>query len=399
LLLVREMRTYRELEAALPRIREPLLAFADRWGLMEDGHFPEERLNALIENVLKMGHVWPRSRISQKYKHDEETWKEMANLQPKLKPLRDTFSLLEQLEQPNFLIGSDNRNRFWYRPMLTKTGRCASSPVENLLGAAKFWRGLVWVPPDADYAVVEADYSAQESWVAACRSGCPTLLREVMSGDIHMATAISMNLAPPGATAESHPKQRKDAKPIVHGSTYGITHVGISKKLGVPQREGRRLLNAYDTSHAVLREFQRAFAHHGYSVGRVAAPLGWSMRVTSKVGYRTLLNWLMQSCGSEILWCAVSMLIDRGFTIAATAHDSIYFLMPLDGLAERIALASEIMSSVTLPFTHGYPIPTKVTVVLPGERLLDAETRPVWDRLTGLARGQIPTKEALHVEE
>jgi hypothetical protein len=92
----------------------------------------------------------------------------------------------------------------------------------------------------------------------------------------------------------------------------------------------------------------------------------------------------------------VSVLVRHGFTICATAHDSIYFLMPLEGLTERVVLARELMSSVTLPFTHGYPIPTKATVVLPGERLLDAETRPVWNRLVGLARGQIRAEQVLY---
>jgi DNA polymerase I-like protein with 3'-5' exonuclease and polymerase domains len=222
------------------------------------------------------------------------------------------------------------------------------------------------------------------------------MLREVSSGDIHMATAINMRLAPVGATAESHPAERNQAKPISHGANYGISHIGVSRRLGVSQREGHRLLQAYDREHPVFRAWQRAVIHHAYSTRRIAAPMGWSMHVSSKVSRRTLMNWTMQSTGSEILWAAVAVLVRHGFTICATAHDSIYFLMPLDGLAERIALARELMSSVTLPFTFGHPIPTKAKVVPPGERLLDGETRPVWDRLIGLARGQVSVAGRYH---
>jgi hypothetical protein len=385
--------TYHELQEALPRIRGPLLATVDHWGLLEDGHVRDSRFNTLVDR-LDLARTWPRTETG-KYKRDEVTWKEMAILRPVLKPLRDAFLLLDQLEQPEFLIGSDGRNRFWWKPMLTKTGRCAASPKENLLGAPKWWRGLV-VSPDPEHALVEIDFSGEENWIAATCSGCPTMLHEVSSGDIHMATAINMGLAPAGATAESHPAERNRAKPISHGANYGISHIGISKRLGVPEREGHRLLRAYDREHPVFRAWQQALIRHAYSTRRIAAPMGWSMHVTSKVTRRTLMNWLMQSSGSEILWAAVSVLVRHGFTICATAHDSVYFLMPLDGLAEQIALARELMSSVTLPFTGGYPIPTKPKVVLPGERLLDRETGPVWDRLIGLARGHIRAEERLH---
>jgi hypothetical protein len=389
-----DIHTYHELREALPRIREPLLATVDRYGLLEDGHIRDTRFDAMVER-LRLTRAWPRTRESGKYKRDEVTWKEMATLCPPLRPLRDAFSLLEQLEQPDFTIGQDGRNRFWCKPMLTKTGRCAASPKENLLGAAKFWRGGV-TPPDDDHAVVEVDLSGEENWIAAARSGCPTMLREVNSGDIHMATAISLLWAPADATADSHPVERNRAKPITHGANYGITPIGISKRLGISPREAARMLRDYDRAHPVFRAWQQSIVHHAYSTRRITAPLGWSMNVHSKVARRTLMNWMMQSTGSEILWAAVVVLVRHGFTICATAHDSIYFLMPLEGLEEQIALARELMSSVTLPFTGGYRIPTKRKVVLPGERLLDRETGPVWDQLIGLARGRISAKEALH---
>jgi hypothetical protein len=74
-----------------------------------------------------------------------------------------------------------------------------------------------------------------------------------------------------------------------------------------------------------------ALIHNAYSTRRITAPMGWSMHVTSTVSRRTLMNWIMQASGSEILWAAVVVLVRHGFTICATAHDSIYFLMPLDG--------------------------------------------------------------------
>jgi hypothetical protein len=232
---------------------------------------------------------------------------------------------------------------------------------------------------------VEIDYSNEENWIAATLSGCPTMLREVQSGDIHLATAITLGLAPPGADADEYAGERKRAKTFTHGSNYGISAYGISRKLKVPIRRAAGLLGTYDREHSVFRTWQQALVRHAYSTRRITAPMGWSMYVNSAVTRRTLLNWPCQVIGGEILRAAVVMLVARGFTICATAHDSVYFLMPLDGLADQITLASEVMASATLPFTGGYPIPTKVLVVRPGERLLDTETRPMWERILTLA--------------
>jgi hypothetical protein len=109
------------------------------------------------------------------------------------------------------------------------------------------------------------------------------------------------------------------------------------------------------------------------------------MHVNLSVARRTLLNWMMQSCGAEMLRAAVVLLIQEGFTVCATAHDSILFLMPLDDLEEWVALAREVMEQVSLTFTNGILVRTKAKIVRPGERLLDRDTRPMWDRIANLA--------------
>jgi hypothetical protein len=150
----------------------------------------------------------------------------------------------------------------------------------------------------------------------------------------------------------------------------------------------------------VLRDWQLGVQLHAYATGRITAPMGWSMHVDSSVKPRTLLNWLPQTTGGEVLRAAVVMLITHGFRVCGTAHDSLYLEILLEGLAERVALAREVMSSVTLPFTGGYPIPTKVHIARPGERLLDSETRPMWDLVEALARGEDISREPLRrVEE
>jgi hypothetical protein len=370
---------YEQIQDAFPRLRHALIASGDTFGVFVDDHRNEARINELIRST---GLAWPLTETG-KYKMDEEIWKEMAWLHPPLEPLCKMMNLLDQLRNTKLAIGSDGHNRFWVRPLLSKTGRNQPSTSENILGNAKWWRGLI--TPPKGWAVVEIDYSGQENVIAAGRSGCPTMQREVASGDIHLATAISLGLAPAWATAETHPAERNQAKPMSHGANYGISAYGVSRKLGISLQAARTLLRRYDATHPVFREWQRNVADRAHLAHRITAPMGWSMYVNLSTPRRTLLNWIMQSCGGEMLRAAVVLLIREGFIICATAHDSILFLIPLDDLAERVAVAQELMERVSLTFTDGLVVPTKIKIVRPGERLLDKETRPMWERIIGLA--------------
>jgi hypothetical protein len=178
-----DVATYELIQSAFPRLRNALIASGDTFGVFVDDHRNEARINELIRST---GLAWPRSETG-KFKMDEETWREMALLHPPLEPLRKTMSLLDQLRNTRLAIGSDGRNRFWTRPLLSKTGRNQPSTSDNILGNAKWWRGLV--TPIEGWAVVVIDWSGQENVIAAGRSGCPGMRCEVASGDIHLATA------------------------------------------------------------------------------------------------------------------------------------------------------------------------------------------------------------------
>ena len=91
------------------------------------------------------------------------------------------------------------------------------------------------------------------------------------------------------------------------------------------------------------------------------------------------MNWLMQSLGAQMTQAAAVLLIREGYTVCATAHDSVMLLVPLAGLEARVKRAQRLMEQVSLSFTKGLRVPTSVDVVRPGERLLDRETRPMWN--------------------
>ncbi len=370
-----DVATYERLQEGFPRLRHELIAADDKFHVFVDDHRNYKKCAELIQQT---GLPWPRGDGG-KYKLDNETREAMVRRQPKLEPWQKLLLLLDQLHHTKLAIGADGRNRFWTRPLLSKTGRNQPSTSDNIFGNAKWWRGLV-TPPEG-FAIVVIDWSGQEYVIAAGQSGCPSMRRACESGDIHMTTMILAGLVPEDATEETHSEERKQGKTLTHGSNYGITPFGIALRLNIPLARARSLLRAYDRIHRVFRSWQDDYVNRAYLLRRVTTSLGWSMYVDLSVGYRTIMNWPMQATGGEMLRAAVVMLIRAGFTICATSHDAVMLQVPLDHLDERVAAARQVMERVSLTFTHGIRVRTKPQIVLPGERLLDKETRPMWDQI------------------
>jgi hypothetical protein len=106
-------------------------------------------------------------------------------------------------------IGADHRDRFWTRPLLSKTGRNQPSTSANILSGAAWQRGLITPPPGHGLTLV--DWVGQEIAIAAGQSGDEKLCAAYASGDVHMATAIATGLAPKGGNArDAPPRARTD---------------------------------------------------------------------------------------------------------------------------------------------------------------------------------------------
>ena len=223
------------------------------------------------------------------------------------------------------------------------------------------------------------------------------LFREAGQGKARRAV-IDVDMADQrrrSATKESHPAERNRAKPLNHGSAYGVTEWGISEQLGCSLREARQMIEEYDRAFHVFRAWQTRAVERALLFGRITSPAGWAMRVSERTSVRTLMNWMMQTLGAQMTQAAAVLLIRGGYTVCATAHDSVMLLVPLAGLEARIQRAQQLMEQVSLSFTRGLRVPTSVDVVRPGKRLLDRETRPMWNLvMRALGLPEDPPEEA-----
>jgi hypothetical protein len=376
--------TYDILRSRRHDLRQLLIARGDKYNVFDAGVYKRDRVVALVS---AWGAAIDRFTPTGRRRLNKDTFKIMARRDKRVEELRGFLALLDQLRDMNVTLGDDARNRFWSRPLRSITARNQPSSSANILAYPKWMRGLV-TPPDDAHALVVIDYSNQETLIAAGQSGDAALAASC-EGDRHMAVAIAMGWAPEGADRDSHPKVRDRAKPLNHGSAYGITPWGIHDQTGVSLREAGRMIEDYDHAFEVFRDGQMRGVETALITGEISTPLGWRMAVGPDTHPRTLMNWKLQAIGSQMTQIAAVLLIRAGYTICTTAHDSVMLLLPLrDDMRERVRRAQGIMEQVSITLTKGLRIPTNAEILSPGQRLLNRDTRPMWNlvmEIIGLA--------------
>jgi len=158
-----------------------------------------------------------------------------------LTKLRGTF--LEGLKKE---INDDGRIHTTYNQALTTTGRLSSSnpnlqniPIRTERG--KRIRELFIASPG--YVLVGADYSQIELRLLAHLSGDKNLSDAFNEGrDVHRVTASAL-FGKDESVIDAH--ERGVAKTVNFSITYGISDFGLSRDLGIPISNARRLIKLY----------------------------------------------------------------------------------------------------------------------------------------------------------
>jgi DNA polymerase family A len=143
----------------------------------------------------------------------------------------------------------DGRNRAPLFPFGTKTGRNKPSGSRYIFGLPKWVRHLI--KPAEGMAVAQLDYKNQEYRIAGVLSGDDEVLRVIESNDPYIEFAISSNMAPPGATKDTHPEIRATCKTLLLGVAYGMGAELFAARANIP------LPRAQDIHARLKRTFAR----------------------------------------------------------------------------------------------------------------------------------------------
>jgi len=359
----------------------------DEFHLYDGANFVEARLWDLIE---AKGWDWPRTKTG-RYELTKKTIGKQATRYPELKSLarlRDQIAELRINKLVN-TIGPDGFSRCPLLPFWTITGRNQPSAKDKMfLPSLPKWLHGVLKPPRG-MALVELDFVAEEPAIVAGLSGDPAMIADYQNGDVHWLFAVRAGLAAPDAAVDD--RIRDLCKPVCHGMNYGMTPYGIAAKTKKSLDWAREMQARHRYAYPVFHQWRGDVVAQAHFDEVITSPFGWRLIVTADTKTRTLMNFLAQAGGSDVMRLVSIVATECGITIAAPVHDAFWILAPLDELDTTIARMSEIMTEAGR-LVAGIPIRVKVEAVVRWPQCLgdvrkpDAKGQAIWCEVCELVR-------------
>jgi len=199
---------------------------------------------------------------------------------------------------------------------------------------------------DKNHILVYADWKSQEAVIQAALSNDSGIREGLNTGDIYLHTAKRANAVPKNAERKDYEKQRELYKQSFLAIAYGQTAFGLKNKLEISEAEAAYLLsvlrNVYPTYFNWIDSLVKASVARGF----FETKFGWRYYISDKeaTNPRRLMNWPLQSHGSEILRRAIIDLDKKDFEISMPVHDAVLVHMPRKNCAAKIRELKSIMS-------------------------------------------------------
>jgi len=145
---------------------------------------------------------------------------------------------------------------------IVSTGRTASSRpnLQNIISSSvEFPEGIWWreaFKAEKGNSLVIADYSSQELFVVASKSGDSNMISTLQNkGDLHKLAAAALFEKP---IEEVSGEERKKGKTVNFASIYGAGPSKISEYFKVSSSKARTMLDGYFKMFPKLKEFQES---------------------------------------------------------------------------------------------------------------------------------------------
>jgi hypothetical protein len=356
----------------------------------DEGSFCEDRFAALI---AARGWNWSRTPTG-RLELKSGTIGKQAKHHPELRPLQKLRDQIAEMRLGAFLntVGADGSSRISLMPFWTRTGRNQPSGRDKvfLLSLPSWTHGLI--RPAPGWGIATLDWSAQEIGIGAGLSGDAALIADYLSGDPHMRFAVRAGLAPEGATKATHDEIRNQIKPASLGSSYGLSRYGLAAQTGRSLLWAAEILQRHRQTYPVFAQWQENVVTQALFDQRITSPLGWPMAVHAETRKRTLLNYMQQAGGADMMRVAAIAAREAGITLCAPVHDAFWVTAPLSELDDTIATMANIMMRAG-EAVCGIKIPVEVSACVRWPQCLgdvrppDAKGQALWAEIRDLVRG------------
>jgi DNA polymerase I-like protein with 3'-5' exonuclease and polymerase domains len=244
------------------------------------------------------------------------------------------------------------------------------------------------------YGIACIDWIAQEPAIGAGLSGDQALINDYKTGngDIHLQFMIRSGLAPEWASKQSHSAIRNQVKPVSLGVGYGMTKYGIAAQTGKSLLWSRETLARYYAAYPVSTKWRHDVATQAIFDQKISSPLRWPMHVHRGTRRRSLLNFMQQATGADVMRTAAIAGHEAGIEILVPMHDAFWITAPVNELDNAIETMRELMTRAGRAVC-GIDIATEVSArvawpqCLGDVRRMEAKGQQLWTEIHNLVTG------------
>ncbi|MDI1472201.1 MAG: DNA polymerase I [Thermodesulfovibrio sp.] len=252
------------------------------------------------------------------------------------------------------------------------TGRltCSEPNLQNIPVKGQWAEFLreVFVP-ERGFLFLSADYSQIELRILAHLSNDPSLIKAFNDGkDIHRATASEIFSV---QEEEITDEQRRIAKTVNFGISYGISAFGLSESIKIPYEKAQELIDLYFLKYPFVRKFIEEtidFAKvHGYVktlFGRVrpVPDINSPNQFLRMQAERIAVNTVVQGTAADLIKIAMIRIYDKiikgkfNAKLVLQVHDEIV----LEVIEEQIDEIEEIVRNEMVNFSLSVPLEVNI---------------------------------------
>ena len=267
----------------------------------------------LAEILFKKLKLPPVKKTKTGYSTDAEVLHKLANLHPlpaKILEYREFFKLYSTYIEPFFkYIKNDGRIHPKFNQTGTATGRlsCSEPNLQTVPIKTEFMRKMreiISSPPE--YLLISADYSQIELRILAHLSQDENLKKAfVENKDIHSETAKAI-FGKEDITYE----ERRKAKVVNFGITYGISPYGLSKELNIDVHEAQKIIERYFNRYPKVLDWIKKVIEQAREKGYVETLLGRrryipeiksDIKSVREFGERVAINMPVQGTAADLI--------------------------------------------------------------------------------------------------
>ncbi len=332
---------------------------------------PKQLGDVLFETLKLGGDKVKKTAKTGQYQTSEDVLQELSHEHPAIPLILDYRSLrkLKGTYVDTLPLAADpvtHRVHTSYLQTVAATGRLASNDpnLQNIPIRTEKGREIrkAFVPRNADYQLLSADYSQIELRIIAHMSGDHNMQEAFRHGlDIHAATAAKVFNVDIGAVTR---EQRSRAKAVNFGIAYGQGAFGLAQNLGIPRAEAKQIIDDYFAQFPGVRSYMDEMIGFCRTNGYVKTLMGrrrYLPDITSgnntvrAQAERVAINAPMQGTAADIIKVAMVdihrelKLTGMRSRLLLQVHDELVFdahhdeLEPLKGMVrERMQGAMEL---------------------------------------------------------